>query len=69
MLRSDDSDPDCIHADPYKRVALDSIGFDWDPRNSRWNNMYEELRRYKDEHGVCDFSLLRNAQMVILLLS
>jgi hypothetical protein len=44
--------PDSIHADPYKRVALDSIGFDWDPRNSRWNNMYEELRLYKDEHGT-----------------
>lgn len=47
----DDVDPDSIHADPYKRVALDTIGFDWDPRNSRWNSMYEELRRYKEEHG------------------
>ncbi len=62
ILRSDE-DPDSI----IKRVALDSIGFDWDPRNSRWNNMYEELRRYKDEHGVCDFLLLRNAQIVTLL--
>ncbi|KAL3822857.1 hypothetical protein ACHAXA_006221 [Cyclostephanos tholiformis] len=51
ILRSDELDPDSIHADPYKRVALDSIGFDWDPRNSRWNNMYEELRLYKDKHG------------------
>ncbi len=50
----DDVDPDSIHADPYKRVALDSINFDWDPRNSRWNNMYEELRRYKEEHGAFD---------------
>ena len=62
ILRSDE-DPDSI----IKRVALDSIGFDWDPRNSRWNNMYEELRRYKDEHGVFDFSLARNAQIVNLL--
>lgn len=51
----DDVDPDSIHADPYKRVALDSINFDWDPRNSRWNNMYEELRRYKEEHGTFDW--------------
>ena len=50
----DDVDPDSIHADPYKRVALDSINFDWDPRNSRWNNMYEELRRYKEGHGAFD---------------
>lgn len=48
----DDVDPDSINADPYKSIALDSIGFDWDPRNSRWNNMYEELRCYKDEHGT-----------------
>ena len=48
----DDVDPDSIHADPYKRVALDSINFDWDPRNSRWNKMYEELRRYREEHGA-----------------
>ena len=55
---SDDSsvfepvDPDSIHADPYKEIALDSISFDWNPRNSRWLQMYEELRCYKEKHGV-----------------
>ncbi|KAL7555179.1 hypothetical protein ACHAWF_018989 [Thalassiosira exigua] len=44
-------DPDSILADPYKEIALDSIGFDWDPRNSRWNSVFEELRFYKAEHG------------------
>lgn len=52
ILCSDGLYPDSIHADPYKRVALDSIGFDWNPRNSRWNNMYEELRLYRDKNGV-----------------
>jgi len=46
-----DVDPDSIHADPYKEIALDGIAFDWNPRNSRWLQMYEELRRYKYEHG------------------
>jgi len=46
----DDVDPDSIHADPYKEIALDGIAFDWNPRNSRWLQMYEELRRYKEEH-------------------
>ncbi|KAL7529921.1 hypothetical protein ACHAXR_003231 [Thalassiosira sp. AJA248-18] len=47
----DNDEADSIHADPYKQIALDQLGFDWDPRNSRWNNMYEELRLYKKEHG------------------
>ena len=35
----EDIDPESIHADPYKEIALDNLGFDWDPRNSRWNSM------------------------------
>lgn len=35
----EDIDPESIQADPYKEIALDDIGFDWNPRNSRWNSM------------------------------
>lgn len=59
----DDAEADSIHADPYKRIALDSLGFDWDPRNSRWNNMYEELRRYKEEHGAYLMAVVHKAHM------
>lgn len=48
----EDLDPESILADPYKKIALDSIGFDWDPRTSRWNMMYEELKAFKAEHGT-----------------
>jgi len=47
----EDIDPDSIQADPYKEIALDDIGFDWNPRNSRWNSMYEELKAYKEKYG------------------
>ena len=43
----DDIESDSIHADPYKLIALDQIGFDWDPRNSRWMSSYEELKAFK----------------------
>ena len=47
----EDVDPDSILADPYKKLALDSIGFDYDPRSSRWNQMYQELKAFKEIHG------------------
>eukprot|EP00986_Skeletonema_menzelii_P011612 scaffold6046_cov158-Skeletonema_menzelii.AAC.16 len=47
----DEVEPDSIHADPYKLIALDQIGFDWDPRNSRWMSSYEELKAFKLLHG------------------
>ena len=47
----DDVEPDSIHADPYKLIALDKIGFDWDPRNSRWMTSYEELKAFKQLNG------------------
>jgi exonuclease VII small subunit len=46
----EDFDPEGPLADPYKKIALDSIGFDWDPRTSRWNTMYEELKAFKEAH-------------------
>jgi hypothetical protein len=48
----EDLDPDSILADPYKKVALDRISFDWDPRTSRWNTMYEELKAFKALNGT-----------------
>jgi hypothetical protein len=47
----DEVEPDSIHADPYKSIALDQIGFDWDPRNSRWMSSYEELKAFKLLNG------------------
>ena len=47
----EDVDPDSILADPYKKLALDSIGFDYDPRSSRWNQMYQELKAFKETNG------------------
>jgi len=47
----DEVEPDSIHADPYKLIALDQIGFDWDPRNSRWMSSYEELKAFKLLNG------------------
>ena len=48
----EDLDPDCVLADPYKKLALDAIGFDWDPRTSRWNMMYQELKAFKELNGT-----------------
>lgn len=48
----EDLDPDCVLADPYKKLALDAIGFDWDPRTSRWNMMYQELKEFKALNGT-----------------
>ena len=78
----EDFNEESIRADPYKQIALDSIGklchyplkcfqlqsalisalykisgFDWNPRNSRWNGMYDELRCYKDKHGEYQFNM------------
>ncbi len=30
---------------------LDEIGFDWDPRESQWEEMFKELLSYKAKHG------------------
>jgi len=37
--------------EPYKSIALDNIGFQYDPRNNKWLSQYEELKRYKAQHG------------------
>ncbi len=38
---------------PERERRLDSIGFDWEPLSSRWNQMFRELRQYQSEHGHC----------------
>ena len=33
---------------------LNAIGFDWDPLVTQWNIMFQELVKYKKEHGDCN---------------
>jgi len=42
------------HLSPEKRARLDSIGFDWDPLESSWNQMFEQLKSFKSEYGHCN---------------
>jgi hypothetical protein len=37
-----------------KREALDSLGFDWDPNETKWNKHYQKLVAYKQLHGDCN---------------
>lgn len=37
--------------EPYKIAALDRQGFDWEPRESYWNDMYEQLKVYLQNNG------------------
>ena len=37
--------------EPYKIVALNRIGFDFDPRENYWMENYEKLKEYMVEHG------------------
>ena len=32
---------------------LESLGFDWDPHASAWEEMYAELQGFKEEYGHC----------------
>jgi predicted helicase len=32
---------------------LEKIGFSWDPDEDHWNQMFEQLKRYKETHGDC----------------
>ncbi|MBI5451344.1 MAG: Helicase associated domain protein [Gammaproteobacteria bacterium] len=36
---------------PKRRERLDEVGFDWDPMESQWESMYNELLAYKATHG------------------
>ncbi len=39
---------------PEKRAKLDSIGFDWDPIETRWNQMFQGLKGFKKKYGHCN---------------
>jgi hypothetical protein len=32
---------------------LEALGFEWDPHEGAWEEMFSELERYRDEHGDC----------------
>ena len=38
---------------PERIEKLNSLGIDWHPINSLWNEMYEKLELYKRKHGSC----------------
>ena len=38
------------HIEPYKVIALDRLGFDWDPRENYWQKKFEELNEYIRTH-------------------
>lgn len=40
-----------IDTEPYKTIALQNIGFQYDPRSEKWQKQYLELKRYKSQHG------------------
>ena len=40
--------------DPMKEQQLTEIGFDWNPTETAWNDMFEQLAAYKREHGHTD---------------
>jgi hypothetical protein len=37
----------------HERAQLDGIDFCWDAGESRWQDMFEELQRFKLQHGHC----------------
>jgi len=39
------------YIEPYKLIALNRIGFDFDPRENYWLENYEKLKSYMAEHG------------------
>ena len=38
------------HIEPYKVIALDRLGFDWDPRENYWQKKFEELKEFIQTH-------------------
>lgn len=41
--------PDRI--EPYKVIALNRLGFDWEPRENYWMEMFEHLKRYLEQNN------------------
>jgi hypothetical protein len=38
---------------PERERALNEIGFDWDPKENRWQELYARLVKYREAHGDC----------------
>jgi hypothetical protein len=36
---------------PDRISSLEALGFDWDPISTRWDEMYQKLVEFKNEHG------------------
>jgi len=36
-----------------RTARLEALGFEWDPRDSLWERMFQILLTYKKEHGHC----------------
>lgn len=39
---------------PERKTRLDELGFDWNPLDSVWDAMFDDLERYRNENGNCD---------------
>jgi hypothetical protein len=39
-------------------AALDALGFVWDPLDTRWQEMYQELVEYRKQYGNCNVPYL-----------
>jgi hypothetical protein len=44
-----DGNSGLLSSSRFKRLA--EIGFNWDPRASKWNQLFNELLEYKSQHG------------------
>jgi hypothetical protein len=42
------------HLSPDKIQRLDELGFVWDPKEQSWEQGFEELVAYKDQHDNCE---------------
>jgi len=49
--RRDPDDPERL--EPYKIAALEKLEIEWEPFRQHWFNRYDDLKRYKEEHGHC----------------
>jgi hypothetical protein len=39
------------HIEPYKVIALNRLGFDWQPRENYWMDMYKQLKLYLEQNN------------------
>jgi superfamily II DNA or RNA helicase len=48
---------------PEREKKLESVGFLWNPFDDSWNEMYEELVKYKEKHGHCIVTIKENEKL------